>query len=394
MGYRKYSADQLFTGIEMAPEGAVLILDDQGSVVDLVSSDVAGDGVMQLDGILSPGFINAHCHLELSHLKGQVPEGTGLVAFLLEVVGKRGFAPDLIREAMRAAEQELRAGGIVAVGDISNTTDSLELKKQSSILWTNFIEVLSFTDEQAAEKLAYYKHIRKAFETLYPQSPADQPGHVSLVPHAPYSTSPLTFSMINAETEGQVISLHNQETEAENELYEKGTGGFLEFFRKRGSETSFYPVTGQSSIRSVLPHFDRGQSVILVHNTCMSSADMEYADAYTKTSGMDLHYCLCVNANLYIEKRLPPIEALMSGDRNIVLGTDSYSSNYRLSISEEMRTIRRHHPAIPTATLLRWATFNGARALRRDRLLGSFEKGKKPGAVLLDKDLQISAIID
>ena len=90
MAYRKFRADQLFTGQEMAGEDAVLVMDEEGRVQTILPLAEAGDGVEQLRGILSPGFINCHCHLELSHMKGILPEKTGLVDFLLGVLRSRG----------------------------------------------------------------------------------------------------------------------------------------------------------------------------------------------------------------------------------------------------------------------------------------------------------------
>jgi cytosine/adenosine deaminase-related metal-dependent hydrolase len=77
----------------------------------------------------------------------------------------------------------------------------------------------------------------------------------------------------------------------------------------------------------------------------------------------------------------------MKHDCDIVLGTDSLASNHQLSILSEMKTIHEYFPSIGIATLLKWATSSGARALQVDALLGSFGKGKKPGVVLIDNNL-------
>jgi cytosine/adenosine deaminase-related metal-dependent hydrolase len=83
---------------------------------------------------------------------------------------------------------------------------------------------------------------------------------------------------------------------------------------------------------------------------------------------------------------MPDIDLLMKHDCDIVLGTDSLASNHQLSILEEIKTIHQQFPHIGTETMLRWATSNGARALQMGSFLGSFEKGKKPGVVLINKD--------
>ena len=90
---------------------------------------------------------------------------------------------------------------------------------------------------------------------------------------------------------------------------------------------------------------------------------------------------------------MPPIEMLMKNGAPLVLGTDSYSSNWQLSIAAEIRTIRERLPEIPMQTILQWATINGAIALDRSDALGSFEKGKTPGVVLLDDELHARRIL-
>jgi cytosine/adenosine deaminase-related metal-dependent hydrolase len=124
--------------------------------------------------------------------------------------------------------------------------------------------------------------------------------------------------------------------------------------------------------------------MLLVHNTFIPESDIDFAIDYAREHLSGLHFCLCVNANRYIENRLPPIKMLIEHGAHLVLGTDSYSSNWQLSIAEEIRTIRTSFPEIPLTTVLQWATINGAQALGRDDSLGSFEKGKQPGVVEID----------
>jgi imidazolonepropionase-like amidohydrolase len=81
---------------------------------------------------------------------------------------------------------------------------------------------------------------------------------------------------------------------------------------------------------------------------------------------------------------------LMKNDCPLVLGTDSYSSNWQLSIAKEIKAITEEFPSISLETILQWATINGAKALKWDDELGSFEKGKRPGMTLLSNDLKTS----
>jgi cytosine/adenosine deaminase-related metal-dependent hydrolase len=380
MVFHKFQADEMFTGYELLGNGYVVITDEQGAIDAIVLEQDAGDNIQKLHGLLSPGFINCHCHLELSHLKNVIPPHTGLIEFLCSVVTKRNFDPAIIQDAIVKAEKEMWNNGIVAVGDIGNTADTADVKSKSKIRWHNFVEVLGFTDEKAEENIESYRSVLQQLLHIGSRS--------SLVPHAPYSVSPKTFRLINQLTQDQVISIHNQEHPAEDELYKTGGGEYLKLFKIFGVNESPFPVTGKSSIRSCLPYFSHGQTIFLIHNTYMPEEDIIWANSYAAQNDIKLIYCLCPNANLYIENRLPPVELFAKHGCQLVLGTDSYSSNWQLSIATEVQALTavpRFETVAPLAEVLRWATINGAKALQWANDLGSFERGKKPGVALIDK---------
>lgn len=381
MGYLKFKPDRLFDGHQFRDKDHVLIMDETGRFEAILPKAEAGEDVQELAGTLLPGLVNCHCHLELSHLKNVIPPHTGLIDFLCSVVTKRGFPPELIQQEIARAEQEMWENGIVAVGDIGNTADTLPVKQKSRIRWQNFVEVLSFTDENADEQCRHYSALAGRMETGLAGSAV--PHRTSLVPHAPYSISPRTFRYINEATAGQVISIHNQEHPAEDELYRTGGGEYLRFFSIFGMTQTPFPVTGLSSIRSVLPYFNKGQTLLLIHNTCMPEEDIVWANEFAARQGLRLVYCLCINANLYIENRVPPADLLLKQGCEIVLGTDSYSSNWQLSIGKEIQALQQHFPQIPEASILQWATRNGARALRWDSDLGVFQAGARCGVTRL-----------
>ena len=398
MAHLKFKADQLFNGFRFCESNSVLVTKEDGTIESIVSAAEAGDDVQTLTGILSPGLVNSHCHLELSHLKDVIPPHTGLIDFLCSVVTKREAPPESISgkgttedpallkmQAIVAAEKEMFDNGIVAVGDIGNTADTAAVKRISKIYWQNFVEVLGFTDEKAAENIKHYKDVAEQLTAALSRSSITH--RTSLVPHAPYSVSPKAFQLINQLTAGQIISLHNQEHPAEDELYKTGGGDYLKFFSLFGLTKSPFPVTGKSSIRSVLPYFNNGQTILLVHNTFMPEEDIVWANEYAGNNGLKLVYCICINANLYIENKVPPIDMLMKHNCHLVMGTDSYSSNWQLSIAREMQAVHQHFPHIPVETVLQWATSSGASALNRNSESGSFEKGKKPGITLITSSM-------
>jgi len=147
-----------------------------------------------------------------------------------------------------------------------------------------------------------------------------------------------------------------------------------------GVDISFTKPYHQSSVQTYLPWLDETAATLLVHNTCISEADLQFIQNLQQS----IHYCCCINANLYIENTVPPLELLRKHRAQICLGTDSLASNHQLSIAAEINTIRQYFPQIPLTEVLQWATYNGAVALGFDATLGSIEKGKQPGLLLIE----------
>jgi cytosine/adenosine deaminase-related metal-dependent hydrolase len=247
-------------------------------------------------------------------------------------VGKREHDEALILDSIEKAEKEMALEGIVAVGDICNTSITLQTKRKSKIKWNNFIEVLGMKDEKAEANLQHYEGILHAFTGAATNMKS------SLVPHAPYSISNKTFEGINTRTDHAIVSMHNQENPAEDELYTMGTGDFIQFFNKLGLADSPFPVTGKSSLRSCLPHFNKQQRMILVHNTFTAEEDIVFALDHAKEHLAGIHFCLCVNANLYIENRMPPIDILIKNKAEIVLGTDRNKDHQKRIASNTLAT--------------------------------------------------------
>jgi cytosine/adenosine deaminase-related metal-dependent hydrolase len=330
--YRKFKAQDIFTGMAFTGPGYVLITGEDGKIENIVPEADAGEGVEIIEGMLSPGFINAHCHLELSHMKGKIPEGTGLVDFVQAVMSGRGSTPDAVQQAIADAEQEMYRAGIVAVGDICNTTDTIATKSSSKIHWHNFIEVSGFVDAAAQKRFDAASEVLEGFggSSFY-----------SLSPHAPYSVSKTLFSLLNNATANQLITIHNQEARAEDELYKAGKGKFLELYKNFGIDISSFSPPGKSSFAAWISYFTGQQQIISVHNTFINETDLQLL-----TDHASFAFCLCPNANLYIEQTLPPVKMLMENNCQIVLGTDSYASNRQLDIAAEITTLQKQFPEI------------------------------------------------
>ncbi|MDB5246285.1 MAG: amidohydrolase family protein [Segetibacter sp.] len=372
MSFKKFQANRLFTGNKLLSSNHVLICDEKGIVGEIVDEKDAGEDIQQLDGILTPGFVNCHCHLELSHMRGLIPEKTGLVNFVFYVVTQRHFPEEEILEAIAIAENEMSQNGIVAVGDISNNMFTLAQKQKKNLDYYNFIESSGWLPGIAEQRFLRSRNTFEAFSKI---------ASSSLVPHAPYSVSNDLWKLLKPCFENKVVTIHNQETAFEDELFSQNTGDFVRMYEMMKLDTSFFKASGKSSLQT---HFDQlkgAAHIILVHNTFTKEQDIEFIKTHHRARSVS--FCLCVNANRYIEDAVPPIELFRKHSCNLVIGTDSLASNWSLSILDEMKTIQKKFKGIPLDELLTWATMNGAKALQMNDKLGSFEKGKQPGVVLL-----------
>jgi len=375
MSYRKLKADYLFDGYQIPRSGSVLICGQDGTIENIVDEDEAGSGLEEFTGMIVPGFINCHCHLELSHLKGLIAEKQGLVNFVLSVMSQR-FQPSASKkQAMLDAEKEMMAAGIVAVGDISNTNDATFVQKAKHIAYYHFIELLGWIPEIAVSR--YEAGIKLAEEFI---ALGFDEKHISLVPHAPYSVSAELWDLMKTGFTGKTVTIHNQESFAENELFSTGNGELNRLYTEMKMDNSHFNAPGSRSLPYYLSKLAGAGRILLVHNTFMDEADLIEACRFSD----NLFLCLCPNANLYIENRLPDIPLFLKHTRHIVLGTDSLASNHQLSILEEMKSIKKIFPEVPTADMLVWATSNGAKALSFESRLGDFKKGKNPGVVLIE----------
>jgi cytosine/adenosine deaminase-related metal-dependent hydrolase len=385
MKYRKISAEKIFNGYKYL-EGSVLIMTNEGVVTDIVPAIQAGDEVETYEGIITPGFINCHCHLELSHMKGQIPEGTGLVDFVFKIVTGRHNSEEEILAAISRAEEEMIQNGIVAVGDICNNLLTLPQKQKGRVQYYNFIEASGWLPRVSEERFNRALQLYRAFKEGEPTKDQE-----SIVPHAPYSVSQQLWQQIQPWFENKVVSIHNQETAFEDEFFLQGTGDFNRMYELMKIDNTHHQPTGKSSLQSYFDKLTKAASIILVHNTFTKQSDIDYINTQINNIS-HVSFCLCANANQYIEQITPPIELLRQNQCTIVLGTDSLASNWSLSIIDEINTILKHHPLIPLEELLQWATINGAKALQMDDELGSIEKGKRPGLVLVLNDTTTKAL--
>ena len=375
-GMKKFSADKIYTLAGDPLTSHVVITDDYGTVQAIEPLEQHdATSVLHLKGALVPGFVNTHCHLELSHMKGLVDTGTGLIPFIDSVVKYRDFPQEQIDEAIKAADQEMYDEGIVAVGDISNKKDTASVKASSKINYYTFVEMFDFMQSSMTE--ATIDQYRAVFEAH-----SDTDGNKKCyVPHAPYTVSEGLYEWIRNENyQEDTVSIHNQETPDEQSLFIDKTGGFLKFYEGFGFSLDKFEATGSGSIHHAMKYMNAMMKTLFVHNTMTTADDIAAAHDWNFRT----YWSTCANANLYIENRLPDYQAFISQNAKMTIGTDSLTSNWQLSVLEEIKTIMKYKSYVPFETTLEWACKNGAEALGYEDLLGTIEVGKQPGLVHLD----------
>lgn len=375
--FRKISADYIYPVSTTKIEKGVVVVDNNGKVLEIGKRNQYNASELEIfEGVIVPGMVNTHCHLELSHMKGKIPTGTGLLTFIGNVVKERNADESWIHYCIEEADQYMLDSGIVAVGDISNKSDTFLTKENSKIRYYTFIENFDFMQEGRTH--SDFEMYKKVYDLLQESAHLKK----SMVPHASYSVSKELFALINGlnQNPNLTISIHNQETPPENELFISGEGQFNDFYERFNLSLNNFKPTGKSAIHYVLENLSPHHKTLFVHNTLTTREDIEAAHNELQ----QVYWATCPNANLYIENRLPDYRAFIDKDAKMTIGTDSLTSNWQLSILEEMKTILKYQSYIDFEQVLKWATLNGAEALGWDSEIGSIEVNKTPGIVLIE----------
>lgn len=376
---KRFAAHYIFTNSCRPLKRAVINTEDDGTIINI--EDTKGDlkekhSIEFYNGIIIPGFVNCHCHLELSHMKGFTSEGTGLGDFIEQIRNTRNNNTENIHSSAYSADNYMFNEGIVLCADICNTSDSFKIKKKSRIRYINLLEVFGLDPDKARRRIDEINIVARSAKEMDLQ--------YSLVPHSAYSISLTLFGLLRNESlENKVTSVHFMETAGEETFLKNQTGPLLAAYKRSGLLPSRLE-TAKSHADVVLKEITKSGNLILIHNT--------FADRNTirmVKERRNLFWCLCPNSNIYIEKKIPPVNMLIEEACEIVIGTDSLASNSNLSILEELKTLQINFPEIELTDLISWATVGGARALGEEERFGKIDAGKKPGLLLIQNvDLQ------
>ena len=377
MATRRVTAEYIYTSstVGVIRNGYVDYDDADGTIVG-VGACTEGESVCP--GALAPGFVNGHCHIELSHLHGKFRKGTGMAGFIDQINELRDWAGR--EEKIRLVKiwmDKMWKAGVSAMADISNDDASFEVKKSHDMYTRTFLEVFGSEPHMCEGVMAEVTSLNEL---------ADEIGiDAAPTPHSCYTMSPelLSASAAAGLAKG-FLSYHSQESQEEEDLLRSGSGAMYENRKRSGMSTP--PVTGESSLKyfiqrlAVAADAPYEQHILLVHNVCLVQDDIDAAKEKMK----NVYWAICPLSNIFIHNALPPVALMRENGLDIMLGTDSLSSNDDLDMVKEMHCLHANFPEVPMAEIITWATINGARFLSKEAVLGSLEAGKRPGIVRID----------
>lgn len=373
MGVNRVTAEFVYTLDASEPiRNGYVEYDDDGTILGL---GTCAEDEQVSSGALVPGFVNGHCHVELSHLHKKFRKGTGMAGFIDQINELRDWAGnDVKARLVKEWMDKMWKDGVSAMADISNDSSSFHVKKAHDMYTRTFLEVFGSEPEMC-------EGVMKDVTAL--KAEADQAGiDAAPTPHSCYTMSPqlLSASAAAGLADG-FLSYHSQESQEEEDLLLTGSGAMFENRKRSGMSTP--PVTGESSLKYFIDRLADAkpapydEHILLVHNVCLSQSDIDAAKKVMK----NVYWAVCPLSNIFIHNALPPIPLMRENDLAVIVGTDSLSSNDDLDMVKELCCLHENFPQVPMNQLLEWACLNGARFLKKDDVLGSLCVGKRPGIV-------------
>ncbi len=347
-------------GAVYVKDGIIYDIGETGRLAKLYKTDVLELG----KGILMPGFINAHTHLELGSMQARLDPADDFPSWILEIIKRRFFiTKKRAGEAVKNGIEALIKSGVVGVGEISTIGADRQYMINAPFYTVLFREV---------------RFLNSLIKKPYANNPnlEERP-----FPHAPYSTSPEAY--IEASKRFPAYGTHVSESIDENRLV---TGQDNNFSRRLGPIIRRNPL--MMGTRSPVDYIYRlgflERRTTLVHFVHVDKQDLELAASH------DAGIVLCPRSNAYLGVGMPDIGLLHNYPR-LGLGTDGLSSNYSLDMMDEIRFLylvsRPVIKSLAEAFVINAATIGGARALFIEDRLGSIEKGKRAGLIYLDTDV-------
>jgi cytosine/adenosine deaminase-related metal-dependent hydrolase len=386
MTVRIFHADHVLPGDAPPLRDGAVVVGEDGEVLDVgPATDVlprhAGAERVSVRGVLLPGLVNAHTHLELSAMRGRVGGGRGFVGWVDALIAHRHeMSPEEDSEAIDAAVDELVRSGTVAVGEVTNSLAAVRPLARRGIAGCVFHEV--FGQDRAAV-LRRVAGLRAELEERVSPWPSRELAYAP-APHTLYTThEDAVRALLEAVRRMDArTSLHLAEHAPERRAIEHGDGPVPEWLFVRAKQRPEWPKV------PLLDYTERvgalSPSVLLVHLV------EARADELSRIAEKGSPVVLCPRSNLHIEMKLPPLLAVRSAGIEAALGTDSLASNASLDVLAEAKALADRFPGVPAHELVTMATWSGARALGRTDL-GRFAKGARPGLLAVEAEIGASA---
>jgi cytosine/adenosine deaminase-related metal-dependent hydrolase len=381
---RAVHADAIVTGDAAVVRDGAVVVGARGEVVDVgpageVLPRHAGAPVERVRGVVLPGLVNAHTHLELSALHGQVPGGAGFVPWVEHLIGLRGEArPEEDTDAIERAVQELDARGTVAVGEVTNSLAAVPALARFGLAGCVFHEVFGVELEPLERRVDALPAMIEERLGVWPSNDlAYAPS-----PHTLYTTHREMVRRLvrDARDRGARVSIHVAEHAAERRFLEAGDGPIVDWYERRLKlRRDLLEIARKSppaladELGALAPH------VLLVHLTDARPEELQLV------ARRGCPVVFCPRSNLFIETKLPPLLSAIAAGILPALGTDSLASNASLDVLAEARALGDRFPGVPATDLLRMATWEGARALGREDV-GRVARGARPGLIAIDGD--------
>jgi cytosine/adenosine deaminase-related metal-dependent hydrolase len=312
------------------------------------------------DGLLMPGLVNAHTHLELSGLGGLLTPQGDFVDWLERFVEVRAVPTrEQAAEATRRAVDFAMQSGTVLVGDITNTGKAAGVCHAAGLSTVSFHEALGKANAEPPEPAAAWDH------EVYTAR--------AVAAHSPYSIPASRFQALKAKAAEGPFAVHLAECRAEMEFMAgRGDQGrrLVDFLEVRGVRRDELNLTAERPLAHLLNLKVVDQNTLLVHGVQLSAGEA----AEVAASGASL--CVCPRSNLGLTGSLARVADLLVAGANLALGTDSLASSPDLNLMNEARELAEHLPELDPEVILTMATLGGARALGLGDHFGGLEPGR------------------
>jgi cytosine/adenosine deaminase-related metal-dependent hydrolase len=338
---------------EAIENGELLI--EQGVVKEIRSTQSpATERCLDLsDHLILPGFVNAHCHLSLSALRGKVPKCekfTDWVRALLKENLETTWKDRV--QALHSGAREMVHSGVTTLADTLSQMELLTEHANLPFRQVVFLEVLGFKSDRVRESL---EQVASVFAG---QNPKGRLFQLGLAPHSPYSVSPTLFRELKklATRYDCLSSCHLAEFSEEVRFLNKGGGELEEFLVERGVFDENWLTPGKSPVR-YLEDLGVLDSLIAVHLNHIEG-DLE------RLHSSKARAVFCPGSTRWFGRtRYMPVRELLDLGVKVGLGTDSLASNDQLNFLKEIKMADEMLPDVSRPEILNMATLGGAEVL-------------------------------